>query len=88
MQVEGLYDGYKSANKDPKQNLSFQDLLWLNLQGDFDDLAEVLKARKNNFYENTEYLHPSARGIGHCSALIKVLPDGSDLFVAQDTWST
>ena len=26
-------------------------------------------------------------GHGHCSALIKLLPDNADLFVAQDTWN-
>lgn len=25
---------------------------------------------------------------GHCSALIKLLPDNADLYVAQDTWSS
>lgn len=26
-------------------------------------------------------------GNGHCSALVKLLPNNSDLFVAQDTWN-
>ena len=26
-------------------------------------------------------------GSGHCSALIKVLPDGEDLYTSQVTWS-
>lgn len=82
-----MADGYKAANKDPNKKLTFKDFLWLNLQGDFEDLTEVFKAKERNFYEGEEYLPLSARGFGHCSALIKILPDGSDLFVAQDTWS-
>ena len=45
--------------------------------GDLEDLSSAL--HKPGFTRMP--------GNGHCSALIKLLPKNSDLFVAQDTWN-
>lgn len=45
--------------------------------GDFEDLESVLG--------KPDIQRPL--GSGSCSALVKVLPDNSDLYVAQDTWN-
>lgn len=46
----------------------------MNLDGDLEDLFAM-----EGFEREI--------GDGHCSALIKILPDGSDLYVSQVTWT-
>ena len=49
----------------------------LQIGGDIEDLSSALK--KPGFTRMP--------GNGHCSALVKLLPENGDLYVAQDTWS-
>ncbi|GFO16884.1 phospholipase b lamina ancestor [Plakobranchus ocellatus] len=51
--------------------------------GDMETLLNVFTGSDNQ-YKTPD---PLAMGMGHCSALLRLLPDYSDLFVAQDTWS-
>jgi len=74
-QLEGLARGYAGALTDTKKQLSYIDILAINMQGDLEDLFDAMG-------DNHE------AGTGHCSALIKILPDGSDVFVAQETWNS
>lgn len=46
--------------------------------GDFDDLESVLG----------KSVPSQPKGSGSCSALVKLLPGNTDLYVAQDTWTT
>lgn len=59
----------------------------MNMSGDLEDLSNVLDPeRKNMTYE--QWLN--SRDVftdGHCSAIIKVLPDQSDLLVSHVTWN-
>ena len=48
----------------------------MQIDGDLDDLQSAL----------TGVSRP-LMGTGHCSALVKLLPNNADLYVAQDTWT-
>ena len=78
-QLAGLEDGYNGVQwKGPRRNIDVMGLLILNLSGDLKDLEPVLKKRVNLM---------DVLGSGSCSALIKLLPNNTDLYVAHDTWS-
>lgn len=84
-QLSGMAEGYSRGNKDSDRVLTFSDLLWLNLDGDLEDLAAAFDESGTS----TDKLARGGRvlGAGSCSALIKLLPDASDLFVSHVTWS-
>eukprot|EP00042_Codosiga_hollandica_P042942 m.401136 g.401136 ORF g.401136 m.401136 type:complete len:559 (+) comp56440_c0_seq2:369-2045(+) len=78
-QLNGLYEGYQNV-RGGKGELTLETMLFLNLGGDMEDLANVFGVEgefESAFFEN-----------GHCSALLRLLPDGSDVFIAQATWSS
>ncbi len=50
----------------------------LQISGDLEDLESALGKGAGL---------QSILGNGRCSALVKVLPDSKDLYVAQDTWN-
>uniref|UniRef100_A0A4Q8K3A3 Phospholipase B-like n=2 Tax=Liphistius sp. SGP-2016 TaxID=1905180 RepID=A0A4Q8K3A3_9ARAC len=77
-QLSGLEDGYKNISGSPRTQIDVMDLMLLNIFGDLEDLEAILN--------RTVTRHPL--GSGSCSALIKVLPNNKDLYVAQDTWSS
>ncbi len=82
-QLTGLEDGYKFATKriqplGPRIDIDPKGLILLNLITEFGELEQVLNRKKL-----TKLLND-----GMCSAIIKVLPDGSDLFVSHNSWTT
>jgi hypothetical protein len=88
-QYQGLLDGLNSVA--PKtQTFSFLDLAAMNMEGDLMDIfakmnistlsnwrTQSKKEFERNFMLNT-----------HCSALVKLLYDSSDIFFGHATWST
>ena len=54
--------------------------------GDMETLLNLFSASSSS-NKNLKTPDPWAMGMGHCSALLRLLPDYSDLYVAQDTWS-
>nr|CAD7576321.1 unnamed protein product [Timema californicum] len=83
-QLDGLHAGYKRAKGNTSQMLSYNDLLWLNIQGDLEDLMEALDTSPGVKLP----LVLRGRKGASCSALIKLLDDSSDLYTGQDTWSS
>ncbi|XP_015925352.1 putative phospholipase B-like 2 [Parasteatoda tepidariorum] len=77
-QLHGLEDGYKNVTSQPSTKVDLMGLLLLNIMGDLEDLEVVLK--KNDMRR--------VLGSGHCSGLIKVLPNNKDILFSQVTWST
>ncbi len=52
----------------------------MQINGDLEDLESALQA--------DHHTDKAMVGSGHCSALIKLLPQYKDVYVAQDTWTT
>ena len=91
-QLEGLEAGYDakidnegSTNEIPAGSISNRiphgDIFWMNVFGDLEDLEQVFDT--NDDFNKTRIL-----GSGSCSALIKILPNNEDLYVAHDTWNS
>ena len=71
-QIQGLYTGYKAAVAGTdKDVITYDDIMTMNIFGDLEDLEQV--------FDVTDKLPPKVRGIGHCSALVRLLPDNSDM---------
>lgn len=83
MQLTGIEDGFNAVKRGvrpngPRIEVNTTGLILLNLITEFGELEQVLGRRKKT----------SDLDDGHCSAIIKILDDGSDLFVAHNSWTT
>ncbi|PVD33062.1 hypothetical protein C0Q70_08510 [Pomacea canaliculata] len=77
LQSAGLANGIKKQSTALNMDIDVFGLYMFQVGGDFEDLESVLG--------KPDIQRPL--GSGSCSALVKVLPDNSDLYVAQDTWN-
>lgn len=76
-QLAGVTIGY-NVWAPPEEQLTFRDVLWMNFNWDLGDLWSVNKNESNQNLLGTN---------DHCSALIKLLDNNSDLFVSHNTWT-
>lgn len=70
-QEDALQAGYAAFHKEG-QELNPDTIKYMMYFGDYSDLVEVLNHRE--------------QPADHCSALIKVLEDFSDIYIAQESW--
>ena len=73
-QMTSLYQGYKdSVANTAMDEVTLEDIVTMNIFGDLEDLEQV-------FQEDEAPEPAKARGgDGHCSALIRLLPDNGDM---------
>jgi len=79
-QFDGLYDGY--AHKAPKDQQFPKDVFYaVQLAGDLDDLCPAFGCVGRQSYRMKQI------GNSHCSVLIKVLANFTDIITGHTTWS-
>ncbi|XP_054157443.1 putative phospholipase B-like 2 [Oppia nitens] len=83
-QLTGLEDGYRSTMYgirppgSPHLNVNVTGLILMNLITECGELEQVLQRKVKSVDLND----------GHCSAIVRVLDDGSDLLVSHNSWTT
>lgn len=87
LQQDGLYAGYAAASTD-KPALTYDQLLHYGMQDELGDIESAVNAEKRpNFANMTEselmmyiFIHD------HCSAMVKITADFSEIFSSHVTW--
>ncbi|CAL1540352.1 unnamed protein product [Lymnaea stagnalis] len=85
LQAVGLQDGYSNYPGVINMDIDVLGLYFFQVGGDMEDLGEIFQSLSK--YRGPDPDDQWAHGRGHCSALLRLLPDFSDLYVAQDTWN-
>ncbi|KAG5832478.1 hypothetical protein ANANG_G00291590 [Anguilla anguilla] len=85
-QMDGLQAGASYwAKLNKREPLSMFAVQFLNAVGDLLDLIPALVPETDPHHRNTKFRMP---GMGHCSALIKMLPGFENLLLAHSSWYT
>ena len=80
-QLKGLQDGYAfKARSGQVPQINPRDIFFMNIFGDMFDLSKAL-SHQHNLNVTFDDL-----GMGHCSALFKILPGNKDLYASHVSW--
>lgn len=87
-QFDGLVKGYSASEYGQSNPLDLWAFTMINAMGDlFDIMPAVLPSSRPNFHGmNYKEAQSYLTSVGHCSALIKVTDDLSDLYVGHNAW--
>lgn len=87
-QLKGLVDGYNAARSVGEQ-LTMEDVQVMNANGDIGEVGLwKSKSRPNFTTMSVEQIRNFIDDNSHCSALIKVAADFSDVWFGHNTWTT
>eukprot|EP00823_Brevimastigomonas_motovehiculus_P004443 TRINITY_DN2946_c0_g1_i1.p1 TRINITY_DN2946_c0_g1~~TRINITY_DN2946_c0_g1_i1.p1 ORF type:complete len:565 (-),score=95.56 TRINITY_DN2946_c0_g1_i1:100-1794(-) len=79
--LNGMIDGYFNTHPSPyPANLTDFTFILLNYAGDLETITR-------SYYPKTRPAPTDPQTFMHCSALIRLLDDFSDVYIAQDTWA-
>lgn len=88
IQLEGLIDGYNSA-AGPEKQISYPEFQIMAADGDLPDLLYIDPNHRHKYEKMTaEELDQKMELNLHCSSLIKLAPDFSDIYFGHNTWTT
>jgi Phospholipase B len=82
-QLDALYEGFKQGVS--QEHMLTKEAIWLLTYGS--DIESIQAAVGVSRDEYSVGFGPGP-DVGHCSALVKVIPGNQDIFVSQVTWSS
>jgi hypothetical protein len=88
-QFKGLVEGYNLAVPGPNETrqLNEFDFWFYQATGDMDDISEIVGDDPQPFSTRPPVKKSKYDRGGHCSGLVKLTDDYSDIFFAHDSWS-
>ena len=87
-QLDGLVDGYARSAFGKENPLELWAFVMINAMGDlFDIIPAVSRSKRPDFHRmNHKEIRDYMNRNGHCSALIRVTDDLSDIMVGHNSW--
>jgi hypothetical protein len=86
-QIEGLIDGYNQNISEKDRTLSYEDFQVMNAFGDIFDIVYWKESERPNFAAmSAQQLDEYIEKHTHCSSIIKLADDFSDLFTLHNSW--